>query len=47
MLPENEIDNIFPLEERDLIRTVLRHGKSKMGDLHGYLQRELNALKYG
>ena len=31
----------------DLIRTVLRHGKSKMGDLHGYLQRELNALKYG
>ena len=47
MLPENEVDNIFPIEERDLIKTVLRHGKSKMGDLHGYLQRELNALKYG
>jgi alkyl hydroperoxide reductase subunit AhpC len=47
MLPEKEVDNIFPIDERDIIKAVLKHGKSKMGDLHGYLQRELNALKYG
>lgn len=47
MLPENEVDNIFPIDERDIIKAILKHGKSKMGDLHGYLQRELNALKYG
>jgi alkyl hydroperoxide reductase subunit AhpC len=47
MLPENEVDNIFNIDERDIIKAVLRHGKTKMGDLHNYLQRELNALKYG
>ena len=47
MLPEKEVDNIFPIDERDIIKSVLKHGKAKMGDLHGYLQRELNALKYG
>ena len=30
MLPEDMVDEIFPLDERDLIKTILRNGKSKM-----------------
>ena len=45
MLPENEVDNIFPIDERDIIKTILRNGKHKMGDLHNFFQRELNVLK--
>ena len=45
MLPEDMVDEIFPLDERDLIKTILRNGKNKMGDLHNYFQRELNVLK--
>jgi len=45
MLPEDMVDEIFPFDERDVIKTILRNGKSKMGDLHNYFQRELNVLK--
>jgi len=45
MLPEDMVDEIFPLDERDLIKTILRNGKVKMGDLHSFFQRELNVLK--
>ena len=45
MLPEDMVDEIFPLDERDLIKTILRNGNAKMGDLHNFFQRELNVLK--
>ena len=45
MLPEDMVDEIFPLDERDLIKTILRNGKVKMGDLHSFFQRELDVLK--
>ena len=45
MLPEDKVDDIFPIDERNLIKTILRNGKIKMGDLHNYFQRELNVLK--
>jgi len=45
MLPEDMVDEIFPLDERDVIKTILRNGKIKMGDLHNFFQRELNVLK--
>ncbi len=45
MLPEDMVDEIFPPDERDVIKTILRNGKLKMGDLHNYFQRELNVLK--
>ena len=45
MLPEDMVDEIFPLDERDVIKTILRNGKYKLGDLHNYFQRELNVLK--
>ena len=45
MLPEDMVDEIFPLDERDVIKTILRNGKAKLGDLHNYFQRELNVLK--
>tara|TARA_B110000046_G_scaffold94185_1_gene102087 strand:- start:473 stop:691 length:219 start_codon:yes stop_codon:yes gene_type:complete len=45
MLPEEMVDDVFPKEERELIKTILRNGKSKLGDLHAFFQRELNALK--
>ena len=45
ILPEDMVDEIFPLDERDIIKTILRKGKTKMGDLHNYFQREINVLK--
>ena len=45
MLPEDMVDEIFPLDERDIIKTILQNGKHKMGDLHNFFQRELNVLK--
>ena len=45
MLPEDMVDEIFPPDERDVIKTILRNGKIKMGDLHNFFQRELNVLK--
>ncbi len=47
ILPENEVDNIFEIDERDLIKAVLRAGKYKMSGLHDYFKRELQALKLG
>ena len=47
ILPENEVDNIFEIDERDLIKAVLRAGKYKMSGLHEYFKRELQALKLG
>lgn len=45
MLPEDMVDEIFPKDERDVIKTILRNGKHKLGDLHNFFQRELNVLK--
>ena len=45
MLPEEMVDDVFPKEERELIKNILRNGESKLGDLHAFFQRELNALK--
>tara|TARA_R100001510_G_scaffold16335_1_gene13749 strand:+ start:224 stop:442 length:219 start_codon:yes stop_codon:yes gene_type:complete len=45
MLPEDMVDEIFPLDERDVIKSILRNGKLKLGDLHNFFQREMNALK--
>jgi len=47
MLPENEVDKIFEVDERDLIKAILRSGKYKMSGLHEYFKRELQALKLG
>ena len=44
MLPEDKVDEVFPLEDRPLVKTILRHGKGKMGTLHEYFQKELSAL---
>jgi len=45
ILPENMVDEIFPKDERDIIKSILRNGKVKLGDLHDFFQRELNVLK--
>tara|TARA_R110002050_G_scaffold119377_1_gene237207 strand:- start:488 stop:706 length:219 start_codon:yes stop_codon:yes gene_type:complete len=45
MLPEQEVDALFPQEETYLIKNILKHGKQKMGGLHSYFQRELEAIK--
>ena len=47
MLPENEVDKIFEVDERDLIKAILRSGKYKMSNLHEYFKKELQALKLG
>ena len=45
MLPEDMVDDIFPVDERNLIKTILRNGKGKLGDLHSFFQREMDVLK--
>jgi len=44
-LPEEMVDEVFPLDDRALMKTIIRNGKEKLGDLHDYFQRELNSLK--
>ena len=44
MLPENMVDEFFPLDDRALMKTIIRNGKAKMGDLHEYFQKELSSL---
>ena len=45
MLPEDMVDEVFPQEDRPLMKTIIRNGKAKLENLHGYFQRELNALE--
>ena len=45
MLQEDMVDGIFPKDERDIIKSILRNGKYKLSDLHNFFQRELNSLK--
>ena len=45
MLPENMVDEVFPLDDRALMKTVIRNGKTKLENLHEYFQRELNAIQ--
>ena len=45
MLPEDKVDKIFSIDERDLIKVILKKGKEKLKPMHTYLQRELNVLK--
>jgi|TARA_R100000482_G_C4975669_1_gene81039 hypothetical protein len=43
MLPEEEVDNIFNIDERMFYKNLLRKGKEKL-NLHNYFQRELDSL---
>jgi hypothetical protein len=45
MLPEDMVDEVFPTDDRPLMRTIIRNGKAKLENLHDYFQRELNALE--
>jgi len=45
MLPEDMVDEVFPTDDRPLMRTIIRNGKAKLENLHDYFQRELNALQ--
>jgi len=45
MLPEKEIDFIFPIYEREIIKSIVRNGKVKLEPLHRFLETEVNALK--
>ena len=45
LLPENMVDEVFPLDDRALMKTIIRNGKAKLENLHDYFQRELNVLK--
>ena len=45
MLPENMVVEVFPIDDRPLMKTIIRNGKAKLENLHDYFQRELNVLK--
>ena len=42
---KDAVDGIFSIDERDLIKVILKKGKEKLKPMHTYLQRELNVLK--
>ena len=44
MLPEDMVDEVFPIDERAFYKALLKKGKDKLGNLHNYFQRELNSL---
>jgi|TARA_R100001224_G_C3980455_1_gene135730 hypothetical protein len=43
MLPEEEVDNIFNIDERAFYKSLLKKGKEKL-NLHKYFEREINSL---
>ena len=45
MLPEEMVDDVIPQDDRPLIKTILRHGKDKLGTLHSYLQKQLKGFR--
>jgi len=45
MLPIDMVDEIFPKDERDLIKSILKNGEVKLAKLHEFFQREMNSLK--
>ena len=45
MLPEDMVDEVFPIDDRPLMKTIIRNGKAKLENLRDYFQRELNVLK--
>ena len=45
MLPENMVDEVFPIDDRPLMKTIIRNGRAKLENLHDYFQKELNVLK--
>jgi|TARA_X000001388_G_scaffold44833_1_gene31843 hypothetical protein len=45
MLPEDMVDEVFPADDRPLMKTIIRNGRAKLENLHDYFQRELNALE--
>lgn len=45
MLPENMVDEVFPIDDRPLMKTIIRNGRAKLENLHDYFQRELNVLE--
>ena len=45
LLPEDMVDEVFPPDDRAVIKTIIRNGKAKLENLHDYFQRELNVPK--
>ena len=44
-LPEEAVSKIFAEDDKILIRKVIREGLLKLENLHGYLEKELQALR--
>ena len=45
ILPEDMVDEVFPPDDRPLMKTIIRNGKAKLENLHDFFQRELNSLQ--
>ena len=39
------VDEVFPPDDRAVIKTIIRNGKAKLENLHDYFQIELNELQ--
>lgn len=44
-LPENEIHRVFNVEDRVLVKKVIKEGRLKLEKMHNYLESELDALR--
>ena len=45
ILPEDMVDEVFPADDRPLMKTIIRNGRAKLENLHDFFQRELNSLQ--
>ena len=45
ILPEDMVDEVFPADDRPLMKTIIRNGRAKLENLHDFFQRELIALE--
>jgi len=43
-LPLKEVDNCFPVQDRVLIKALLRRANEKLKPIHRFLEREADAL---
>jgi len=45
LMIDHLVDEVFPIDDRPLMKTIIRNGRAKLENLHDYFQRELNVLK--
>tara|TARA_R100000742_G_C4250084_1_gene68496 strand:- start:659 stop:889 length:231 start_codon:yes stop_codon:yes gene_type:complete len=43
--PLDKVDDIFSKEDRQTVKSIIKHAKTKLEPLHVYLQKELDSIE--